>query len=181
MDRKKLIITATILLSFIGTLVTLLLYLDAAHDARRLDPLELESMTKEQIIASIYERQATNRIPFYYLIPMFAFFGIGIGALLYWIFAENIERKERIIEQNTDIILQLLDPDERKVVKKCIEYDGKVQQVEISYMEGFSKVKAHRVIENLVQKGIIVKETLGKMRLLHLNKDLLMMFRKKDT
>ena len=39
-------------------------------------------------------------------------------------------------------------------------------------MEGFTKVKAHRIIESLVQKGILEKEKLGKMRQLHLNKDL---------
>jgi len=52
-----------------------------------------------------------------------------------------------------------------------VENNGKLQQIEITYMEGYTKVKAHRIIENLVQKGILTKEKLGKMRLIKMNKD----------
>ncbi|MEM4756328.1 MAG: hypothetical protein QW594_04310 [Candidatus Woesearchaeota archaeon] len=43
---------------------------------------------------------------------------------------------------------------------------GKVQQIEITYLQGFTKVKAHRILEKLLQRGVITKETLGKVNLI---------------
>jgi uncharacterized membrane protein len=167
---KKVIIVSLILLCFILLIGSIIFFIDKARDYRKLDPLELESMTREQIIQSIYERQEFT--PFYYFIPIFGFFGIVVGALVYYILNDDIEHKQKTLVQNTSIIMQLLEPTERKVIKKIVENNGKVQQMEITYLEGFTKVKAHRTVESLVQKGIVEKEKLGKMRQLHLNKDL---------
>jgi hypothetical protein len=172
MNHKKVIIIVLILVSFILLIGSIIFYIDKTRDFRRIDPLELESMTKEQILQDIYDRQSQGTTPFYFFIPIFGFFGIVIGALVYYIMNGDVERKEKILIQNTSVIMQLLEPQERKVIKKIVENQGKIQQVEITYMEGFTKVKAHRIIESLVQKGIIEKEKLGKMRQLHLNKDL---------
>jgi len=139
---------------------------------RRIDPIELESMTKDQIIQDIYDRQSKSTTPFYLFIPIFGFFGIAVGALVYYIMNDDIERKDKVLIQNTSVIMQLLEPKERKVIKKIVENQGKIQQIEITYMEGFTKVKAHRIIESLVQKGILEKEKLGKMRLIRMNKEL---------
>jgi uncharacterized membrane protein len=172
MNRKKIIIITLILLSFVLLIASILFYIDKTREFRRIDPLELESMTKEQIIQDIYDRQSKSTTPFYYFIPIFGFFGIAVGALVYYIMNNDIERKDKVLVQNTSVVMQLLDPQERKVIKKIVENQGKIQQIEITYMEGFTKVKAHRIIESLVQKGILEKEKMGKMRLILMNKDL---------
>jgi len=170
MPKKKIIISNLIIIAFILFIISVIFYANNLHNLRKLDPLELESMSKEQIIQEIYQRQTGT--PFYYFIPIFGFFGIVVGALVYYIMSGDVERKEQIIHHNTDIIMQLLEPDERKVIKKIIENNGKIQQIEITYTEGFTKVKAHRIIESLVQKGILEKEKMGKMRLIRMHKDL---------
>ncbi len=170
MSKKKLIISGLIIIAFILFLTSVIFYANNMHKLKQFDPLELESMSKEQIIQQIYQRQATT--PFYYFIPIFGFFGLAVGALVYYIINGDVERKEKVLIQNTSVVMQLLAPEERKVIKKIVENHGKIQQIEITYMEGFTKVKAHRIIESLVQKGIIEKEKLGKMRQLHMNKDL---------
>jgi hypothetical protein len=172
MSRKKLIIVILILLSFILLIASIVFYIDKTREVRRIDPLELETMTKDQIIQDIYNRQSKSSTPFYYFIPIFGFFGIAVGALVYYILNGDIERKDKVLIQNTSVVMQLLDPQERKVIKKIVENHGKLQQVEITYMDGFTKVKAHRILESLVQKGILEKEKLGKMRLIRMNKDL---------
>ena len=91
------------------------------------------------------------------------------------------EKKEKILIQNTQVIMQLLEHEERKVIKKIVENNGKIQQIEITYMEGFTKVRAHRIIESLVQKGILSKEKLGKMRLIKMNPDLYQILRNKEN
>ncbi len=172
MKKKKLIITALIIASFILLIISVVFFIIKTRDARQIDPLELESMTKEEIIQSIYDRHEKGNNQFYYFIPIFAFFGLGVGALIYYLFEGDIEKKQETIKQNYEIIFNLLNPDERKVLKKIVENSGKIQQIEITYMEGFTKVKAHRIIESLVQKGILTKETLGKMRLIRMNQEL---------
>jgi hypothetical protein len=52
--------------------------------------------------------------------------------------------------------------------------------MEITYMEGFTKVKSHRIIEGLVQKGILFKEKMGKMRLIKMNKEFYEILKNRD-
>jgi uncharacterized membrane protein len=135
-------------------------------------------MQKDQILQQIYEHQ--NNTPFYFFIPIFSFFGIVVGALIYYILAGDIEKKEKIIQRNTDVILKLLQSEERKVINKIVENHGKIQQAEITYMEGYTKVKAHRIVESLVKKGIVQKESLGKMRLIKMNDEFYEVLKKEN-
>ena len=171
MVNKKHIIAGLIVLSFALLILSSVLYISKIRNERQIDPLELESMTKEQIIQYVYEKQAIGHLPFYYIIPIFSFFGIIIGALVYFVMNEDLERKQKTIEYNTEIIFKLLNPEERRVIRKIVENSGKIQQVEITYMEGYTKVKAHRIVESLIQKGILSKESMGKMRMLKMNED----------
>ncbi len=177
MDKKKAVIAGLIIIAFILAILSVMFYIDTIRDQRISDAVDMESMTKEQIIQSIYERHAQTA-PFYYFIPIFAFFGIAVGASVYYVLEAQVERKETIIKHNTEVILRLLDPQQRKVVNKIVEAGGTLQQVEITYMEGHTKVKAHRLVESLAQKGILQKEAMGKMRLLRLDPDLFALLRK---
>ena len=167
--KKKQLLTLLIIISFILLIVSTLFLLQKTRESRRLDPLELEDLPREDIIQYLYERQAKNTNLNFFLIPVFGFFGVVIGLLIYYIMTGDIEKKEKLIEYNTDVILKLLNPQERKVIKKKVDEGGKLQQMEITYMEGFTKVKSHRILENLVKKGILYKEKLGKMRLIKMN------------
>jgi hypothetical protein len=167
MNKKRTIIAGLIIASFILLLGSIIFFMNKLHEVKQLDPLELELMEKEQILQQIYERQTNT--PFYYFIPIFSFFGIVVGALIYYILTGDLEKKDKAIKYNTGVILKLLQPDERKVITKIVENNGKIQQAEITYMEGFTKVKAHRVVESLAKKGIVSKESLGKMRLIKMH------------
>ncbi len=171
MNRKKAFIASLVAVSFILLVVSFIFYIDRTRDVRRIDPLELESLPREEIIQYIYDHQAEGNLPFFYFIPIFAFFGITVGALMYYILSGEIDKKEKIIEYDTKVILKLLNPEERKVIEKIVESHGKVQQLEITYLEGFTKVKSHRILESLVSKGILFKEKMGKMRIVKMNKD----------
>lgn len=171
MAKKKHLIIALIVVSFILLVASVIFYIDRTRELRRLDPLELESMLREDIIQYIYERQAKETTPFYYFIPIFSFFGLVIGALIYYLLSEDIEKKDHLIKYNTGVVLQLLGPEERKIIKKIVDEGGKLHQSEITYMEGYTKVKAHRIIDALAQKGIVQKEKLGKMRLIRMNRE----------
>ncbi len=176
MNRRTPLIML-IIVSFLLLTASASLFLSKTRDLRRLDPVELESMTKDQILQTIYDRQASSAPLNLYFIPIFAFFGLAVGALTYYLVGKDLDKKEESLQHNTKIILHLLNADERKAVERIVELGGTTHQVEITYLPGFTKVKAHRIVETLVAKGVLEKEPRGKMRLLRLHKDLYALLR----
>ncbi|GIU68775.1 MAG: hypothetical protein KatS3mg002_0011 [Candidatus Woesearchaeota archaeon] len=73
-------------------------------------------------------------MPLYYLIPIFAFFGLGVGATIYHIMSFDIERKDDSIKKTNTIILKLLSGEERIVINTLVEQGGKVRQYELSHL-----------------------------------------------
>jgi hypothetical protein len=178
MNKKRVVLAGLIIISFILLLGSIIFFMNRLHNLRQLDPLELEAMSKDDILKQINERQVGT--PFYFFIPIFSFFGIAVGALIYYILSGSLEKKDKVIKHNTDVILKLLAPEERKVISKIVENRGKISQSEITYMEGFSKVKAHRVVISLANKGIVTKETYGKMRMIKMNDEFYEVLKKEE-
>ncbi|HIH24451.1 TPA: hypothetical protein HA251_05435 [Candidatus Woesearchaeota archaeon] len=170
-QTQRKLVAALVIVSFVLLVASILLYMDRSHEQRQLDPVDLEAMTKDQILKEIYDRQSTGWTPFYYFIPIFAFFGVAVGALMYYLLAAEMERKDETIKHNAETIFKLLDQKERAVMRFMVENGGNVQQYEISHLQGFTKVKAHRVVQSLVEKGVIRKDAMGKMRRLRLESE----------
>ncbi|MGV8168451.1 MAG: helix-turn-helix transcriptional regulator [Candidatus Nanoarchaeia archaeon] len=169
--QKKTAIAGLIIIGFLLLLASVIFFIEKSKEFRRLDPLELESMSKEDIVQTIYDHQAKTT-PYYIFIPIFGFFGVVVGASVYFVLNQDLEKKDKTLKHNTNVVLKLLSAEERKVINKLLENNGKVHQSEITYMEGFTKVRAHRIVEILVKKGIVKKETLGKARLITLESDI---------
>jgi hypothetical protein len=174
---KKHVVAGLIVVSFILLVLSVLFLLQKTREARMIDPLELEGLPREDIIQYIYEKQAESRPLNVFLLPVIGFFGVLIGLLIYYIMEIDIEKKDKTIEHNAGIILKLLDPNERKVIRKIAEDGGKITQMELTYLEGFTKVKAHRVLESLISKGILTKDKMGKQRIIRMNKEFYMILK----
>ncbi|RLG47902.1 MAG: hypothetical protein DRO06_02155 [Thermoproteota archaeon] len=67
------------------------------------------------------------------------------------------------------IPLSFLTPDERKIVKIVIER-GEVTQDALPELTGFSKPKVSRLIQELMDRGLLVRERSGKTYTIRLNK-----------
>jgi uncharacterized membrane protein len=104
------------------------------------------------------------------LIPVFISIGILIGVAVFFFMSSRLETKEKDLTKVTDTLVQFLNKDEKLVVQKLIENDGKVLQAEISRIEGLGKVKSHRIIQRLVDRGVIETEGFGKTNIIKLNK-----------
>ena len=94
---------------------------------------------------------------------------IFASSLLYYLFSLKIDEKEKIILKNIEILNTILDKDEKKVLEK-IAKTGELEQKEISDI--FDKIKAHRVLKKLEEKGIIEIQRKGKTNTIKLNKEL---------
>ena len=61
-----------------------------------------------------------------------------------------------------ELVARLLEPKEMAVIERLIEQPKGMPQSEIVKMPGMTKLKAHRIVEKLRQKGIITVQKDGK-------------------
>jgi len=106
------------------------------------------------------------------LIPVFILIGVAIGAIVFFFMSSRLEKKQHDFKRVTDALIQFLGKDERLVVQKLLENHGKVLQAEISRIEGIGKLKSHRIIQRLSDRGVIEIEGFGKTNIIKLNKSL---------
>jgi uncharacterized membrane protein len=73
--------------------------------------------------------------------------------------SETIEESTRTDKDpSLDVMLRLLETDERKVVEALLESDGSMLQKDISWTTGFSRVKTHRVLARLIRRDVVTSE-----------------------
>jgi uncharacterized membrane protein len=89
---------------------------------------------------------------------------------MYYLFSLKIHSKEETIEKNMEILYKILDNDEKKIIKNLVNNKGRLAQFKISGKLG--KVKSHRVVKKLEEKGIINIEKRGKNNIIRLTKNL---------
>jgi hypothetical protein len=106
-------------------------------------------------------------LPIPILIPTFSSLGILIGCFVYYTMFSKIHETEKRITEDSQVLLDMLHPDEKTIIKQLVENKGEAFQSKISKVLG--KVKSFRVIENLKIRGIIVKEKYGKTNKIKLN------------
>jgi len=106
------------------------------------------------------------------LIPVFILIGIAIGAIVFFIMSSRLEKKQKDLSKVTDALVKFLGKEEKLVVQKLLENNGKVLQAEISRIEGIGKLKSHRIIQKLSDRGVIEIEHYGKTNIIKLNKEI---------
>jgi hypothetical protein len=73
--------------------------------------------------------------------------------------SETIEESTQTDKDpSLDVMLRLLETDERKVVEALLESDGSMLQKDISWTTGFSRVKTHRVLARLIRRDVVTSE-----------------------
>ncbi len=108
-------------------------------------------------------------LPIPILIPTFSSLGILIGSFVYYAMFPKLTASEKKIAEDAQVILDMLQFDERSIIKKIIENKGMITQSKLSSL--FGKVKTFRVLENLKRRGIITKESYGKTNKIKLNEN----------
>lgn len=173
---RKIILGIGITISFLLLITSISLYFSYRHDIRqesRLNPEDIENLSVDEIISLMEQRRATEiKFHSYYLLPFIAFVGLFVGILVYYILSDKVIHQEHSLKNNAKIILNFLTPEEKKVIETLLENGGAVHQYDLSHLPNLNKVKTHRILLNLEQKGIIHKERLGKINKIVLNKEL---------
>lgn len=105
--------------------------------------------------------------------PAVLVIGFVFGVLASYMYFERKAELPVPHADRTESILLLLEPIERRIVRKLVEGGGSALQSDISRLEGLGKVKAHRTIDKLIRRGVLEKEEKGKTNILKLNKKII--------
>jgi len=175
-NNRKIILGIGILISFALVIMSISLFFSYQYDLRqdsRLNSEAIEDMSIEEIKAFLEQRRDTeSSFRSFYLIPFITFIGLLVGTIVYYIMSDKAIHQKQFLQKNSKIILNFLTSPEKKVIETLMENKGKVQQYELSHLPGLNKLKTHRLLLNLEQKGIIRKEKFGKVNKIVLNKEL---------
>jgi len=106
-------------------------------------------------------------LPIPILIPTFSSLGILIGSFVYYAMFPKLMESDKKSAEYAQVVLDMLQVDEKNIIKKIIENKGEITQSKLSSL--FGKVKTFRVVENLKKRGIITKESYGKTNKIRLN------------
>ena len=82
-------------------------------------------------------------------------FGVSSGLVVYSILNATIEKQEKAAKTNMGIIMKFLGEDERNILDLLSSKGGMTTQCEISRLPGMSRLKAHRVVRKLEDRGIV--------------------------
>ncbi|MCC7574069.1 hypothetical protein KO361_00555 [Candidatus Woesearchaeota archaeon] len=93
-----------------------------------------------------------------------------VSSLLYYLFSLKIEKKEKVITKNMEVLSSILDKDENKFLDLIIKNKGKMEQAELS--KKYDKIKTHRILKKLQEKNIIDIKKEGKTNKIILKKEL---------
>ncbi len=109
----------------------------------------------------------TCTLPIPLLIPTLSSLGVFVGSLVYYLMFSRMERVDKKIIKDANILLDILPPEEKEIIKKIVENKGSITQSKLSSIYG--KVKTFRILESLKRRRIIEKESYGKTNKIKLN------------
>lgn len=122
----------------------------------------------------LIEGHAPSGIPFFVPLTFILFFSTTlastVGVIYFLIMPEIVNRKLPESENSIEVqdLTRFLLPDERKVVEILLGHDGAYLQKYISKESGFTRLKTHRVIARLAERGIVITEKDGNTNLVKL-------------
>ncbi len=99
-----------------------------------------------------------------YLLCIAALVGVLMGGFVYWLMASQVAMREQYLSKSTGIILAELRPDERIMVERLVEKGGQAAQTDLSRITGMTKLKAHRTLAKLEERGIVTRVSKGKTK-----------------
>ena len=95
-------------------------------------------------------------------------FGVFSGLVMYNLLNSTIERQKKVVKTNSDIIMKFLSPEDREVVRLLIGKEGMTTQSEIARLPRMSRLKAHRIVKKLEDRGIVHVEKYGKVNIVRI-------------
>jgi hypothetical protein len=118
--------------------------------------------------------------PLWLIIVSISSLGLFTGILTYHILSNNFIKEKKELKGNLLKILDVLDSEDRAVLKTLIKNNGEMNQSALAKSTGLDKVKMSRVISKMEQNLIIRKERNGMTNKIILSKEISILFLEND-
>ncbi|RLE42989.1 hypothetical protein DRJ48_02185 [Candidatus Woesearchaeota archaeon] len=115
-------------------------------------------------------------VPIPVIIVLLSSLGFFVGGLVYYILATRFTKEKADYSKRVAATLNFLPPDERDLVRQLIKHNGTLNQASLAKEMGWSRVKTHRVLNRLINKGIVEKSSVGNTNKVQLNRELVEIF-----
>ena len=152
MDFRKKIVLGVVLVSVFIFLVTVLVFVYVLS-------------AQGQAVPDIFRPFIDHHVHFMVIMGLF---GVVSGIVVYSVMSSTIEREKKVVKANTEIIMKFLGQEDREVLKLLLNKGGITTQGEISALPGMTRLKAHRVVRKLEERGIVHVEKHGKVNMVRL-------------
>ncbi|HLC92235.1 MAG TPA: hypothetical protein VJH23_00850 [archaeon] len=152
MDFRQKIVLGVVLVSVFIFLVTVLVFVYVLS-------------AKGEAVPDLFKPFIEHHVHFMVIMGLF---GVVSGIVVYSMMSSTIERERKMAKTNVEIIMKFLGDDDRQIVRLLLEKDGATTQSNISAQPGMTRLKAHRVVRKLEDRGIIHVEKHGKVNMIRL-------------
>lgn len=100
---------------------------------------------------------------------------VSIGFGFFWasLLQGELRREKRDSHKLLGLLADLLNEEELLIIRMLVESGGKVSQRDIGRHESMTRVKAHRTVSALKQRGVVHTEKKGKLITVYLDEPLL--------
>jgi len=143
--HKGILIAIAIMAGFVFFLISLILSYQTSLDAK-----VMSSAVSPIVKYNLYFMVAISTL------------GIAVGASVFYFMSRRVETTHGVARKSTEIMLRFLSQDERMVMEALLAKKGVMLQRDFSREHGLSKVKAHRVVSRLAERGIVTLDEHGK-------------------
>ncbi|MGC8613612.1 MAG: helix-turn-helix transcriptional regulator [Conexivisphaera sp.] len=123
------------------------------------------------LVVQLLMGRAPAGIPFFMPLTFLMFLAMtlaGSVGVIYFIVMPEIARGRGGSELEVEDMMRFLLPDERRIVQILVEHGGEYLQKSISREAGFTRLRTHRAIARLAQRGIVSVERSGNTNLVRL-------------
>ncbi len=174
LKKKETWLLITVWVTYFASLFLIVDFLNTYKEVRkssRIDLAMLEQLSKEEIIQYLKEHQSQRNPlnPCEKVLPVVVTMSIFSASLTAYYLTNRESRLKASVKQ----ILSLLPEEERFVIKMLLENEV-VTQYDIS--QKFGKVKAHRILQKMEERGLIEREDYGKTKLIRLKPEIKKLF-----
>ncbi len=144
-NNRNIIFGIGIIISFALLIASISMYFNYQQEEREKGHLSTEMinvMSKNEIINYMEHRHDTEPTFYgYHLLPFIGFIGVLVGTFVFYIMSDLVVQQRKNMKKSSRTFLRILTNDERKVIEKLMENNGKIQQYELTHLPGLNKVK----------------------------------------
>ncbi len=148
------------------------------RDTKRYGMLVIGIITGFIFIASFFALYVSDHIknssacgcaiPASWMIIILSSLGFFVGGLVYFILSEKYTKEKEELIFDARAALNFLEREQRIIVEALLAHRCGMFQSEITNATGIHKVKVHRLIKKMVDKGLVSVQIKGKRRLIKL-------------